>query len=104
MERNENPYQKGNDNLPQTWKKFKNTHLNNSWMTEGIRSKLWKYLELKDTENTTCHRLWDSAVDCSSVCSPQGGRGVGFPCALGFYLGPSTFIFQLLYVHLWTRT
>lgn len=93
MEWNENQYQKGIVNLPQTWKKFKNTHLNNSWMTEGIRSKLWKYLELKDTENATCHRLWDSAVDCSVSVSLREAVGWGFPCVLGFYLGPSTFIF-----------
>lgn len=72
-------------------------------MTEEIISKLGKDLELKDTENTNSHNLWDAAIlHCLCVCFPQGRCGWGFQCALGIFLKPSHFYF-LCYLCLYMK-
>ena len=43
-----------------TWR-LNNTFLNNQWVTEEIKSKIKKCLEVNDNENTTTQNLWDAA-------------------------------------------
>lgn len=44
---------------PYGWK-LKNTLLNNLWVKENIATKIRKYFELNDIENSTYHNLWIS--------------------------------------------
>ena len=43
-----------------TWR-LNNMFLNNQQVTEEIKRKMKKFLEINDNENTTTHNLWDAA-------------------------------------------